>query len=82
MITWNIYVDNFAQFHDGTIFYFINSTGKTQDFNFKGDTNLILYDIDNSKLDVTNMITIESTRIKILYTNNGAPQIEMYILNK
>jgi hypothetical protein len=86
-ITWNIYVDNFtqshdAQSHDGTAFYFINSTGNTQDFYFKGETNLILYDIDNSKLDVTNRITIESTRIKILYTNNGTPQVEMYILNK
>jgi hypothetical protein len=81
-ITWNIYVDNFSQSHDGTIFYFINSTGNTQDFYFNGETKLILYDIDNSKLDVTNRITIDSTRVKILYTNNGTPQVEMYILNK
>ena len=81
-ITWNIYVDNFTSTHDGTIFYFINSTGNTQDFYFKGDANLMLYDIDNRKLDVTNKITIESTRINILYINNGTPQIEMYILNK
>ena len=82
LITWNIYVDHFSQTHDGTIFYFINSTGNTQDFYFNGETKLILYDIDNSKLDVTNRVTIESTRIKILYTNNGTPQVEMYILNK
>ena len=45
-ITWNIYVDNFTESHDGTVFYFINSTGKTQEFYFKGETNLILYDIE------------------------------------
>lgn len=81
-ITWNIYVDNFTQSHDGTIFHFINSTGNTQDFYFKSKTSLVVYDIDNRKLDVKNRITIESTRIKILYTNNETPQVEMYILNK
>ena len=81
-ISWNIYIDNFTQTHDGIIFYFINSTGNRQEFYFKGETSIILYDIDNQKLDVTNKIIIESTRIKILYTNNGTSQVEMYILNK
>jgi hypothetical protein len=85
LITWNIYVDNFTQVNDGSMFYFINNTGQSQYFHFMGDASKInIYDRNNCKLDINKDVTIESSRIRILYINNGSECAEMYvyILNK
>jgi hypothetical protein len=63
------------------MFYFINSTGQSQQFYFIGDpTNTNIYDPENNKLDVNTVVTIESSRIRILYTtSNHFTEKEMYI---
>jgi hypothetical protein len=81
VITWNIYVDKFSPTIDATMFYFINNTGQSQQFYFIGDpTNTNIYDPENNKLDVNTVVTIESSRIRILYTtSNHFTEKEMYI---
>jgi hypothetical protein len=87
LITWNIYVDNFTQVNNGSMFYFINNTGHSQQFHFMGDASKInIYNSENDKLDINREITIESSRIRILYINNGSEsesaEMYVYILNK
>jgi hypothetical protein len=87
LITWNIYVDNFTQVNNGSMFYFINNTGHSQHFHFMGDASKInIYNSENDKLDINREITIESSRIRILYINNGSEsesaEMYVYILNK
>jgi hypothetical protein len=61
------------------MFYFINNTGQSQQFYFIGDpVHTNIYDDENNKLHVNTLITIESSRIKILYTNQFTEK-EMYI---